>query len=202
MGMHQIMGGATPRGAHMMLSAMPDPSASCAVGTGDGIASRAVGWTTLNLRAGRYELVCHLPNRYADGMWQEFDIGRPGIDTTPGDVTSTQPAPTTFSSSRRPTTEATDSPSNKSADYFPHPTCCTLDAGVERGRHAGERWGQWRASRGRPRRYGLHRRRGRCSGDHSPTTCLRRVVVLLTARLNDRPAQRARRQSLQTPLGS
>ena len=125
MGMNQMMGGVAPRGAHMMLSAMPGPltpgvvslvaqnmgwrthelvvlplasgvgagqrvpgadgkidesgsvgeaSASCAAGTGDGIASGAVGWTTVNLSAGRYELVCNLPNHYADGMWQEFDV--------------------------------------------------------------------------------------------------------------------------------
>ena len=125
MGMHQMMGGVAPRGAHMMLSAMPGPltpgvvslvaqnmgwrthelvvlplapgvgagqrvpgadgkidesgsvgeaSASCTAGTGDGIASGTVGWTTLNLPAGRYELVCNLPNHYTDGMWQEFDV--------------------------------------------------------------------------------------------------------------------------------
>jgi hypothetical protein len=73
-----------------------------------------------------------------------------------------------------------------------------LTAGVERGRHAGERWGQKRVSRIRPRRCGLSRRRGRCSGDHPPTACLRRVDVLLTARQDYRPAQRARRRSHRT----
>jgi uncharacterized cupredoxin-like copper-binding protein len=51
-----------------------EASASCAAGTGNGISSGAVGWTTVTLPPGRYELLCNLPNHYADGMWQEFDI--------------------------------------------------------------------------------------------------------------------------------
>ncbi len=50
-----------------------EASNSCAAGTGEGITSGAVGWTTLTLPAGRYELVCNLPNHYADGMYQELD---------------------------------------------------------------------------------------------------------------------------------
>lgn len=45
-------------------------SASCAAGAGDGIRAGAVGWTTLTLAPGRYELVCNLPHHYADGMHQ------------------------------------------------------------------------------------------------------------------------------------
>jgi len=45
-------------------------SASCAEGTGDGLAPGTVGWTSLTLQAGRFELVCNLPNHYADGMYQ------------------------------------------------------------------------------------------------------------------------------------
>ena len=51
-----------------------EASATCASGTGDGIALGSAGWTTVTLPAGRYELVCNLPNHYADGMWQELDV--------------------------------------------------------------------------------------------------------------------------------
>jgi uncharacterized cupredoxin-like copper-binding protein len=33
-----------------------------------------VGWTTIDLRPGRYELVCNLRNHYANGMHQELDV--------------------------------------------------------------------------------------------------------------------------------
>lgn len=51
-----------------------EASASCAGGTGDGITARSVGWTTITLSPGRYELLCNLPNHYADGMWQELTV--------------------------------------------------------------------------------------------------------------------------------
>ncbi|KRE60678.1 hypothetical protein [Nostocoides sp. Soil756] len=51
-----------------------EASASCAAGTGEGIASGAVGWVTLPLAPGRYELVCNLENHYANGMYQELDV--------------------------------------------------------------------------------------------------------------------------------
>jgi hypothetical protein len=51
-----------------------EASASCADGAGDGLAARTVGWTTITLAPGRYELLCNLPNHYADGMWQELDV--------------------------------------------------------------------------------------------------------------------------------
>ncbi len=54
--------------------ALGEASANCAVGSGDGISGGAVGWVTVTLSAGRYELVCNLPNHYADGMHQEFDV--------------------------------------------------------------------------------------------------------------------------------
>ncbi|MEP6698065.1 MAG: hypothetical protein ABJA34_14495 [Pseudonocardiales bacterium] len=49
-----------------------EASKSCSSGTGDGIASGAVGWTTVTLAPGRYELVCNLRNHYADGMHQDL----------------------------------------------------------------------------------------------------------------------------------
>jgi len=51
-----------------------EASASCAAGAGAGIAAATVGWTTLTLAPGRYELVCNLANHYADGMHQELDV--------------------------------------------------------------------------------------------------------------------------------
>jgi len=51
-----------------------EASASCGAGTGYGITSGSVGWVTVTLPVGRYELVCNEPNHYADRMWQEFDI--------------------------------------------------------------------------------------------------------------------------------
>ena len=47
-----------------------EASATCDAGAGDGISSGAVGWVTLRLPAGRYELVCNRRNHYADGMYQ------------------------------------------------------------------------------------------------------------------------------------
>lgn len=47
-----------------------EASASCAAGSGDGIKAGTVGWVTLNLTPGRYELVCNLRNHYASGMHQ------------------------------------------------------------------------------------------------------------------------------------
>ncbi|WP_158274575.1 plastocyanin/azurin family copper-binding protein [Cellulomonas sp. WB94] len=44
-------------------------------GSGDsGIAPGATGWVTLDLPAGRYELVCNLPGHYAAGMFAEITV--------------------------------------------------------------------------------------------------------------------------------
>lgn len=51
-----------------------EASASCAAGTGEGIESGAVGWTTLTLSPGRYELLCNLRNHYTAGMYAELDV--------------------------------------------------------------------------------------------------------------------------------
>lgn len=51
-----------------------EASNSCGADSGKGITSGSAGWTTLNLPAGRYELVCNLPNHYADGMRQAFVV--------------------------------------------------------------------------------------------------------------------------------
>lgn len=47
---------------------------SNAAGTGDGITSGRVGWTTVTLKPGHYELLCNLANHYADGMYQELIV--------------------------------------------------------------------------------------------------------------------------------
>jgi len=51
-----------------------EASASCESGTGEGIRARTVGWTTLTLAPGRYELLCNLRNHYANGMHQELRV--------------------------------------------------------------------------------------------------------------------------------
>lgn len=51
-----------------------ESSAGCAADSGEGVPSGTVGWTTVTLSPGRYELVCNLPNHYADGMRQELDV--------------------------------------------------------------------------------------------------------------------------------
>ena len=49
-------------------------SNSCASGAGTGLTSGTVGWVTVTLTPGHYELVCNLPNHYADGMHEELTI--------------------------------------------------------------------------------------------------------------------------------
>jgi uncharacterized cupredoxin-like copper-binding protein len=51
-----------------------EASATCASGSGDGIAAGAMGWVTLQLHEGRYELICNLPGHYAMGMRAELDV--------------------------------------------------------------------------------------------------------------------------------
>ena len=51
-----------------------EASDSCGSGTGNGITSGTVSWTTVTLPPGRYELICNLPNHYADGMYQQLVV--------------------------------------------------------------------------------------------------------------------------------
>jgi uncharacterized cupredoxin-like copper-binding protein len=51
-----------------------EASHSCGSGTGDGITSGTVSWTTVTLSPGRYELICNLPDHYVDGMYQELVV--------------------------------------------------------------------------------------------------------------------------------
>ena len=47
---------------------------TCGAGAGDGIDPGSIGWVTLNLPPGTYELLCNLPGHYAAGMYTELTI--------------------------------------------------------------------------------------------------------------------------------
>lgn len=51
-----------------------EASSSCAPDSGEGIVTGSLGWTTITLKPGRYELVCNLKDHYASGMHQELDV--------------------------------------------------------------------------------------------------------------------------------
>ncbi len=51
-----------------------EASRSCGAGAGNGIDPGATGWVTLDLKPGRYELVCNLPGHYRAGMYAELDV--------------------------------------------------------------------------------------------------------------------------------
>jgi len=49
-------------------------SRTCGAGVGDGIAPGAIGWVTLHLAPGLYELICNLAGHYAAGMYTELIV--------------------------------------------------------------------------------------------------------------------------------
>ncbi|WP_307857529.1 sulfocyanin-like copper-binding protein [Paenarthrobacter sp. DKR-5] len=51
-----------------------EASASCAEGAGQGILPRTVGWLSLDLAPGRYELVCNFPGHYSSGMYTQLTV--------------------------------------------------------------------------------------------------------------------------------
>ena len=51
-----------------------EASRGCGAGAGDGILPGQVGWVTVPLQPGRYELLCNLPGHYAAGMYAELDV--------------------------------------------------------------------------------------------------------------------------------
>lgn len=63
-----------PDGKIAETGSLGEASGSCASGPGTGIAAGTVGWTTVTLSAGRYELVCNLANHYLAGMHQELVV--------------------------------------------------------------------------------------------------------------------------------
>ena len=72
----RIAGGRTPGpdGKIDEAGSLGEASNSCLGGSGDGIKARTVGWTSVRLKPGRYELVCNLPNHYENGMHQELTV--------------------------------------------------------------------------------------------------------------------------------
>lgn len=55
-------------------TSLGEASRSCGAGAGDGIAPGTTGWVTLDLKPGRYELVCNLKGHYRAGMYAELDV--------------------------------------------------------------------------------------------------------------------------------
>ncbi len=51
-----------------------EASTTCGAGAGEGITAGTQGWVTLDLKPGRYELVCNLEGHYAAGMHAELDV--------------------------------------------------------------------------------------------------------------------------------
>jgi uncharacterized cupredoxin-like copper-binding protein len=51
-----------------------EASATCHAGAGEGIVPGTVGWVSLDLAPGRYELICNEPGHYARGMFAELDV--------------------------------------------------------------------------------------------------------------------------------
>ncbi|MBT1003992.1 hypothetical protein KIH31_15490 [Paenarthrobacter sp. DKR-5] len=51
-----------------------EASATCADGAGQGILPRTVGWVSVDLAPGRYELVCNFPGHYSAGMYTQITV--------------------------------------------------------------------------------------------------------------------------------
>jgi uncharacterized cupredoxin-like copper-binding protein len=51
-----------------------EASNTCASGTGTGLTPGTIGWVTLQLPPGHYELVCNLAGHYAAGMYAELIV--------------------------------------------------------------------------------------------------------------------------------
>ena len=51
-----------------------EASSNCASGPGSGLDPGSIGWLTLQLSPGHYELICNLPGHYADGMSAELTV--------------------------------------------------------------------------------------------------------------------------------
>ncbi len=69
--------GTRPTGADGKINesqSLGEASRSCGPDAGDGIAPGSVGWTTMTLKPGRYELVCDEPWHYAAGMFEVLTV--------------------------------------------------------------------------------------------------------------------------------
>jgi uncharacterized cupredoxin-like copper-binding protein len=51
-----------------------EASASCTAGTDGGISASSLGWVTLSLAPGRYELLCNIPVHYTGGIYTELEV--------------------------------------------------------------------------------------------------------------------------------
>lgn len=51
-----------------------EASKTCSAGAGNGIASGALGWVTLRLAPGHYELICNEPGHYRAGMHTQLVV--------------------------------------------------------------------------------------------------------------------------------
>ena len=51
-----------------------EASQACGAGAGAGIEPGAVGWVTLTLQPGSYELICNQPGHYAAGMYSRLTV--------------------------------------------------------------------------------------------------------------------------------
>ncbi len=51
-----------------------EASNSCAAGTGTGVDPGSIGWVTLHLPPGNYELICNFAGHYAAGMYAELTV--------------------------------------------------------------------------------------------------------------------------------
>ena len=49
-------------------------SKSCAAGAGSGLEPGSIGWVTVTLAAGNYELICNFAGHYAAGMYAELTV--------------------------------------------------------------------------------------------------------------------------------
>ena len=61
-----------PDGKVSETGSLGEASTSCGAGAGEGIRAGTVSWVTVTLAPGHYELICNLPNHYADGMHQQI----------------------------------------------------------------------------------------------------------------------------------
>ena len=55
-------------------SSVGEASRSCGAGAGDGVQPGTLGWVTLTLAPGRYELLCNIAGHYAAGAYAELDV--------------------------------------------------------------------------------------------------------------------------------
>ena len=47
---------------------------TCGPDDGDGIIPGTIGWTTITLKPGRYELLCNIAGHYGAGMYTELNV--------------------------------------------------------------------------------------------------------------------------------